>query len=254
MSDRPLLGDVRGTRQSGHSKRRTGASLLFMNILRGGMVAPSSTTYDSVYIILNTADPEERDERTKTWMNHKLEELNFVGVVGGLISGCLTSTGSWPDILSNGEDKPWSVKAFWYSGIIFALLAVLIAMQQGLRLHRLSAHRDGLELIRRSMAQDGQAKGSGTPASDAAIRPRSMQIYAWQASLTFLVVAVICLIIGMLVLVWASAGYGPKKRPEDGWWDQNAYLALIFTIVVAFSTLVFIVAQSSLATELQDER
>ncbi|KAH9884225.1 hypothetical protein F4778DRAFT_787848 [Xylariomycetidae sp. FL2044] len=250
-----------------------GGALLFLNIFRGGLVAPSSTTYDSMYIILNTRDPAERDELTRNWMDHKLEELNFVGVVGGLLSGCLTSTGAWPDVLDNGQDKPWIVKAFWYSGIVFAVFAVLTAAQQGLRLHRLAAHRDGLKLIRRSMAEHGycpeddydpdddayegaaeRAEGGGGRGGEATTRPRTLQIYAWQASLTFLVGAVVALIVGILILVWFSAAYGPEKRPEDGWWDGTSGVAVVFTLVTALSTAVFFTVQTALATGIRDER
>ncbi|KAI0470762.1 hypothetical protein GGR56DRAFT_657450 [Xylariaceae sp. FL0804] len=277
MSDQPLLGNVQGhgprdRRRGRRSKRReqqrgAGAGRLFLSMFRSGLVAPSATTYDSMRIILNTADGEERDELTRRWMEHKLEELNFVGVVGGLLSGCLTSTGAWPDVLSNGQDKPWIVKACWYSGIIFAVFAVLTAAQQGLRLHRLSGHRDGLVLVRRCMAADGQAYhdddddddaktadnngnggGDNEDGRDDEIRPRRLQVYAWQASLAFLVGAVVCLIVGIMILVWVSADYGPKKRPEEGWWDDSSLLALVFTIVVVVSTFAFVVVQSALAT------
>ncbi|KAI0017797.1 hypothetical protein F4780DRAFT_568298 [Xylariomycetidae sp. FL0641] len=251
MSSQPLLGHGSGRSRKSHSVTPNGGALLFLNIFRGGLVAPSATTYDAMHIILNTADGEERDELTRTWRNHKLEELNFVGVVGGLLTGCLTSTGAWPDVLSNGQSKPWSVKAFWYSGIIFSVFAVLTAAQQGLRLHRLSAHRDGLSLIRRSMARDGVERGSGD--GDEPVQPRRVQVYAWQASLAFLVGAVLCLIAGITVLVWVSAAYGPNKRPEDGWWDGNSFLALVFTIVVSISTLIFLTVQTSLATGVRDE-
>src|SRR5687768_14001491 len=102
-------------------------------------------------LILNAEDPNERDELTKTWRNHKLEELNFVGTLvcwgkrlrsgglkvwfvltrlfpqGALLAGCLSSTSSWPDVLNNGREKPWTVRALWLSGLVFALFSVLIA-------------------------------------------------------------------------------------------------------------------------------
>ncbi|KAI1339458.1 hypothetical protein F5Y15DRAFT_73502 [Xylariaceae sp. FL0016] len=258
MSAEPLLGAVQGTRGKDQNRPRSSSGLLFLNIFRGGLVAPSETTYDSMRIILNTANREERDELTKKWMDHKLEELNFVGVVGGLLSGCLTSTGAWPDVLSNGTDKPWIVKAFWYSGIICAVFAVLTAAQQGLRLHRLASHRDGLELIRKCMAKGGNSHqdnedGNITEGGAVAL-PRKTQVYAWQASLTFLIGAAVCLIIGIVILVWVSADYGPRKRPEDGWWDDSSYLALVFTIVVVLSTFVFVAVQNTLASGIKDER
>ena len=40
-----------------------------------------STTSDPIEILLNTEDHDHRDELTKQWRDHKLAELNFVGVV-----------------------------------------------------------------------------------------------------------------------------------------------------------------------------
>ena len=39
------------------------------------------TVFDPVYILLNAEDPKERDELTRQWRDHKLQELNFVGIV-----------------------------------------------------------------------------------------------------------------------------------------------------------------------------
>jgi len=65
----------------------------FLSIFQGGLLAPTRTTYDSIDQLLNAPTKAERDELTKRWCDHKLEELNFVGVVGALLTGCLTSTG-----------------------------------------------------------------------------------------------------------------------------------------------------------------
>ena len=42
---------------------------------------PSDTTHDSIRIVINTHDEEERDRLTEQWQTHKLEELNFIGIV-----------------------------------------------------------------------------------------------------------------------------------------------------------------------------
>lgn len=41
------------------------------------------STFDSIYIIINTQDEQERDNLTERWRDHKLEELNFIGIVVG---------------------------------------------------------------------------------------------------------------------------------------------------------------------------
>lgn len=160
-------------------------------------------------------------------------------------------------MLANGQSKPWSVKACWFCGIIFALFAVLTAAQQSLRLHRLSAHRDGLELIRRCMARqnpDGADRhgmppaAGGGQAGDVTVKPHRMQVYAWQASLMFLVASVVCLIAGITVLVWVSAGYGPKKTPADGWWDGNSFVSINVTAFAGKRTGVLIINSWPLST------
>jgi hypothetical protein len=47
-----------------------------------------------------------------------------------LLAGVLTSTGSWPNILPNGEESPWSVRTSWYCGIILSLFSILSAADQ----------------------------------------------------------------------------------------------------------------------------
>lgn len=42
---------------------------------------PNDVASDSIRIILNTPDEKERDTLTEKWRSHKLEELNFIGIV-----------------------------------------------------------------------------------------------------------------------------------------------------------------------------
>lgn len=114
-------------------------------VCQAGLMKPLQTTYETITILLVAETEQERDELTKQWRDHKLEELNFIGIVGALLAGCLTSTGSWPTILPNGRSSPWTVQACWYTGIVFALFSVLTAAQQSVRLHRLSAPKAWLE-------------------------------------------------------------------------------------------------------------
>ena len=187
-------------------------------VAKGGLTVPSRTTYDSILLLLTAETEEERDELTKQWRAHKLEELNFVGVVGALLSGCLTSTGSWPTILPNGRSAPWTVQTCWYSGIVFALFSVLTAAQQSIRLHRLSAHKHGLKSIRSVMTSRRKTAGGAVE-----LRPRRLQVLGWQASTMFLTLSVLAMILGMCIKFWCSTGYGPYKLESSGhgWWDDN---------------------------------
>lgn len=206
-----------------------------MRIFNIGAFFETSTAYDGIDLMLNCQDEEERDVLTRNWRDHKLEELNFVGTVvrfalsevhqialishahrfnqGALLATCLSSTSSWPDVLNNGQNKPWTVRTLWFSGLVFALFAVMIAGIQSMRLHRLSAHRDGLRKIRAGLARRRTTSG---------YHPHWFQVYAWQASQVFLVLSVALMITGIAVLVWVSTEYGPNKPEGDGWWDENA--------------------------------
>ncbi|KAI1843827.1 hypothetical protein JX265_001121 [Neoarthrinium moseri] len=215
------------------------AGMSFLDIFRSGLIAPNETTYGSLSILLNEDDPDRKDRLTEQWRDHKLQELNFIGIVGALLAGVLTSTGSWPTVLANGNRQPWAVRAFWFSGVIFALFSVLIAAQQTLRLHRLSGHRDGLVYIRSCM--------SGRVDHNGQVKPRRAQVYAWQASIVLLTAAVLCMVIGITILVWISTNWGPYKNPREQWWDENAKLAVTFTVVLIVTVTIFLVAQASLA-------
>jgi len=41
----------------------------------------STTTYDPIFALLNADTTEEKDHLTEKWRDHKLAELNFVGIV-----------------------------------------------------------------------------------------------------------------------------------------------------------------------------
>lgn len=199
---------------------------LLTSLFRGGLIAPTETTYDAMLHLLTAETVEERDELTKQWRDHKLAELNFVGVVGALLAGCLTSTGSWPTVLDNGQKTPWTVRSCWFTGIVFALFAVLTAAQQSIRLHRLSAHKDALKNIRHFMGsrvrdQDGVLR----------VKPRRFQVYGWQASIVFLTLSVGALILGMAILIWSSTQFGPYKKRHDGWWTSDAKVSIFLLTV-----------------------
>ncbi|KFH45568.1 hypothetical protein ACRE_035840 [Hapsidospora chrysogenum ATCC 11550] len=189
-----------------------------------GMKLPSSPASEGISLMLNSETPQERDELTRSWRDHKLEELNFVGTLGALLASCLSSTSAWPDVLNNGHKKPWSVRAIWFSGLVFALFSVIIAGLQSMRLHRLSAHRDGLRKIRVGLGRRHSASSDG-------YQPYRFQVYAWEASQAFLLLSVVLMVLGIAVLVWVSTEYGPDKPYEDGWWDENSKVSLVMLLL-----------------------
>lgn len=95
-------------------------------------------------------------------------------------------------------DKPWTVRASWQSGLVFALFTTMIACQQSMRLHRFSAHPEGLKYIRASLV------GRRGPHSK---EPSRLQVYAWETSILLLTCSIICAITGLALLVWFAAIY-----------------------------------------------
>lgn len=132
-----------------------------------------------------------------------------------LLAGVLTSTGSWPNILPNGKESPWSVRTSWYCGIILSLFSILTAADQTVRLHRLSSHRDGLSNIRKLLSKtNGERKHSSKTGRRT---PSLLQIVTWQMPVMFLTSATLCMIIGMFLHVWSATTH--LKHPTM--WDDN---------------------------------
>ncbi|KAH7398555.1 hypothetical protein BKA66DRAFT_508853 [Pyrenochaeta sp. MPI-SDFR-AT-0127] len=215
----------------------------FLRILQffgGGIYAPDPSTYDPIEILLNTEDSEEQDRLTMRWRDNKLSELSFVGVVAALLAGVLTSTGSWPNILPNGEKSPWSVRTSWYCGIILALFSILTTADQTVRLHRLSSHRDGLDNIRKLLAKtNGERRHSAKTGRRV---PSLLQLLTWQMPVMFLTSATICMIVGMFLHVWSATTH--LKHPA--WWDDNTKVAITYTIVSLIAITLFFIGQVSL--------
>lgn len=100
-----------------------------------------------------------------------------------------------------------------------------------MRLHRLSAHRDGLEYIRNSLAGRKELDEN---------RPFKLQVYAWEASFLFLFASIVCSISGLAVLVWLGAVNGQKQMPgKEGEWDDGTKVSNMKRIVVRLVVFFF---------------
>ncbi|TIA29419.1 hypothetical protein D6C79_09945 [Aureobasidium pullulans] len=200
----------------------------------------ATTTTVPLHKLLNAADKDERDKLTGQWRDHKLQELNFVGVVGGLVAGMLSGTGSWPVIQPNGKISPWTVRACWYCGILFAVAAVLTALQQSIRLHRLSCHQHPGMYIRRLISQQH-------PDRNGLILARKSHVMLWQCGTYFLSLSALSMLVGMFILIWDATDpiAGGFKR---AWWTGEAKLAVTFSIIGFFIACVFVFQQFALYT------
>jgi hypothetical protein len=126
------------------------------------------------------------------------------------LTGCLTSTGSWPNILPGAGPQPWQIRTCWYIGIIFGLTSILTAADQTIRLHRISAHRNALPRMRIILRGNAKEKAGR-------IQPTRPHMYIWQLPVFFLACAVVAMMTGIWVLVWMATFEGGKFV-----WNENA--------------------------------
>ncbi|KXH53982.1 hypothetical protein CSAL01_09865, partial [Colletotrichum salicis] len=243
----PLLGNngqseaaarIRSTSRSVKRKSSNAVSFI-VHIFRGGLFSPPTLTYDPLLLLLNHDEQDERNRLTEKWKDNKLQELNFVGVVAALLANVLTSTGSWPNLLPPETTTPWPVRTCWFCGIAFALASVLTAADQTIRLHRMAGHRDGLVLIRQSLRTQERVL-IGT---EWKYRPRKLQVYAWQLSVVFLAGAVLCMISGMIFLVWSAVA---EDIGRGKGFDDNGKVAVVFTSFALITAVIFGLGQTAL--------
>lgn len=152
-------------------------------------------------------------------------DTNIHRFQAALLAGVLTSTGSWPNILPNGQTSPWPVRTSWYCGIILSIFSILTAAGQTVRLHRLSSHRDNWKNIRILLAKsNGRLKRSKETGR---LIPNAWQVFAWQLPTMFLTTAALCMIVGMFLHVWSASahlgGYGT--------WDDNSKVCYLLAFL-----------------------
>ncbi|TID19463.1 hypothetical protein E2P81_ATG06632 [Venturia nashicola] len=192
--------------------------------------------------LLNATDKKERDRLTEKWRDHKLEELNFVGIVAALLTGCLTTgTGSWPNFIPGGEAQPWQVRTCWFVGIIFGLTSILSAADQTIRLHRISAHRNAPRRIRMLIRGDKKKTGGQ-------IVPARPRMFIWQLPVFFLICATVAMMTGIWVLVWIATMETGKFV-----WKENAKSAVAFTVVTGVTAIIFFWSQKLLHASVHEQ-
>jgi hypothetical protein len=107
------------------------------------------------------------------------------------------------------------VRTSWFCGIILSLFSILTAADQTVRLHRLSSHRDGLEIIRNLLSK---TNGERSHSAETGRRvPSLLQIMTWQMPIMFLTSATLCMIVGLFLHVWSATEH--FYRP--GMWNDD---------------------------------
>jgi len=176
----------------------------------------SFMTVEPIEQLVN-APVEQQNERTKAWKEAKLAEHSFVGLAvrtprissttkfakltyiqSALVSGVCASAFSWFNI----TPQPYSVRSVWYSGLLFALISITVAVQQSVALHRLNSNQDGLAKLRSMLSY----KHAGV------LKARYSQVYIWQTPVMLLNVSIFLFLIGLVIVVFRTGDTAEDVR------------------------------------------
>lgn len=95
---------------------------------------------------------------------------------------------SW-SLIDEVESK--IARGLWYGGLLIALTAVTLAMQQSIALHRVINSTEGLACLRSCLGK--QSGGVWTP--------RPVQVLIWQMPVMLLNVSIFIFVVGLITLV-----------------------------------------------------
>ena len=118
----------------------------------------------------------------------------------------ISSAFSWYNVTTS----PWSTKALWYSGLLFAMASITAAGVHSAGLHRLGVHPSWQTKLRETL---------GTPVRNNPTewRPRALQPLMWQTPNFLLKLSIVCFIVGLVILIWDTARLGGV-----GWGNDDA--------------------------------
>jgi hypothetical protein len=203
--------------------------------------------FESQNIPQNEAEPPasteigDADERTTSWRDNKIQELEFIGLTvftpfdilhillplfefkdlrltyyqSALIASLVGAALSWPSLATG----PWSTKACWQASLMLIIAAITIAAQQAISLYRYSSSRDGLKTIRRILRGSAQTINKNGKTE---IVPQWYLVYVWQLPAMLLRAGIICFIIGTTALLWDAA-----RGTGDGWSSDDVKVGLV---------------------------
>jgi len=203
-----------------------------------------------VHWVLNTKQYSE--DVTREWKKAMLNELNFVGIVAGLVATIITSFLAGSPVLS------WPVRALFLSALLFVLISISIAAQYTMTLTRLCYNPRSTKRLKRALQKIAKEKekdteggnregGQKSPAeinvegeeeeqaTTGGLQPSRMQLYAWQIPVVLLAVAVLKLVIGLNIWVFEAAVAEPT-------WGDDKKTAVFFGVMAAFATMNFFIS------------
>ncbi|KAE9375873.1 hypothetical protein N431DRAFT_556199 [Stipitochalara longipes BDJ] len=177
-------------------------------------------------LILNECDETQRHELINTWKQNRLDDLERINLIAALVAGVISSAFSWYNI----TESPWSTKALWYCGLLFAMAAITTGGVHSAGLHRLSCHPLWHEKLR-------EALGTPINGDSSRWRPRTLQPIIWQTPNTMLKLSITCFLVGLVILIWDIA-----ENTGVSWMNNDMKVAILFTIAATISFLLYVIS------------
>jgi hypothetical protein len=168
-------------------------------------------------LILNETDEIQRNRLLEIWVQHRFADLERINITvspirlrtqlcnalltyqkGVLVAGVISSAFSWYNITSS----PWSTRAIWYCGLLFALAAITTAGVHSAGLHRLGCHPEWHAKLQQTL---GVSVDAPMFSGEGGWRPRMLQPVLWQTPGFLLKLSITCFLVGLLILIWDAA-------------------------------------------------
>ncbi|KAF8853031.1 hypothetical protein BDZ45DRAFT_748983 [Acephala macrosclerotiorum] len=188
------------------------------------------TTSELLEDVLNDSPPDFT--MVLKWKEQKNQELNFVGLTAALIAGVTAAALTWPSI----ENAPAATPALWYSSLIFSVVSILSAMQQGNLLYKLTSRSNGLARLQ-SLLRSDRRIGEKWQESRG-------QHFVWQTPLMLLNFSFWLFLIGLMIVVFNAAVV--SKEGLDG---REVKIAFVFGFAATFSIGSFLFSMVNLYKE-----
>ncbi|KAL4935262.1 hypothetical protein BDV06DRAFT_228988 [Aspergillus oleicola] len=173
------------------------------------------TSYNTLRVI--GADGINHQE-AELWVETKINELNFTAAIGALVASVIATSLSWP----GADAVHWIVTAFWYNGIVMAVVSAVMAFQQSSALGCVLAKiHNGATLNTALLGEDH--------------RPLLKVVFVLQAPIQMLSYCISLYLLGLLVyIVYPTSGLSFD--------DPRAKIAIFCGVLFAFYLGFFITA------------
>ncbi|KAG8531830.1 uncharacterized protein KY384_003466 [Bacidia gigantensis] len=191
--------------------------------------------HDPIKYLLNVADHHEADTLTEKWVQGKLQELQYVGLSGALVTGTIASAFSWFSV----PDDPWSTQACWTSALLLGFTAIAVATQQTIGLARLCSCEDGWLKVRCLLGEKNPFYGSQDKRPyfshhrmhrEDRVRMKKSQLWIWQTPVMLLNFAILLFVVGLMIAIFVRA-----SRTHWDWSKGQIQIAIFFGCAVFFS-------------------